>query len=168
MQQHQGFVLGESQIKLRIVFWHMNYIFFLFSQQLSRVLEKVPGFKEIRVLGFRWADRETHIFWLDLPFRIRSEYSLLGYQKSHFLNCGLLRQSARRMCLYVTLWSLTERPSLAMIPTSRRRLMRKGARTRMPQNWNTSLSRPWNRIPCCRWTFRHSALRPVSIIFTQA
>lgn len=167
MQQHQRFFLGERQIKLKIVFWDMNYIFFLFSQQLSRVLEKVPGFKEIRVLGFRWADRETHIFPLDLPFRIRSGYSWLGYQKSHFLDCGLLRPSAWRTCLYVTLWSLTERPSLAMIPTFRRGLTRKGTRTLMPQNWNTSLSRPWNRIRCCRWTFRHSALRPVSIIAMQ-
>lgn len=76
---HQEFFVSERQIKLRIDFLWENSVLFCFffpNEQLSRAFEKVPGFKEIRVLGFRWAGCETHIsyiFPLNLPIRINSE-----------------------------------------------------------------------------------------------
>lgn len=150
MQQHQEFFVSERQIKLRIDFLHKNPLFVcfcFFNEQLSRVFEKVPGFKEIRVLGFRWAGCETHIsysFLLNLPIRINrlSEHSVMGYQDSYFAVCCLLCPSAWRMCLYVMPWSSMEKPSLVLIPKFLRSLMRKRTRTQMARNWSTLLSRP--------------------------
>lgn len=75
-------------------FFSFCFFFVSFFQQLSRVFEKVPGFKEIRVLGFRWADCETRISYIfPLNLTIRSGYSEL-YQDPHSPDCGLLCPSA--------------------------------------------------------------------------